>query len=108
MKFAGKIGYAVTEEVEDQPGVWKNTCVEKDAFGDYIRNYHRYQGTDKVNDNIVFASSISVIADPYAMRNYNFIKYIKTIEGIAWKVESVEVQYPRLILTLGGTYDVEQ
>lgn len=107
MKFSGKIGYAVTEEVEVQPGVWENTCVEKDAVGDYVKNYHRYQGTDKVNDDVVLASSISVIADPYAMKNYNFIKYVRTVEGIAWKVESVEVQYPRLILTLGGEYNAQ-
>lgn len=106
MKFAGKIGYAVTEEVETQPGVWVNTCVEKDAVGDYIKNANRFQGTDKVNDNIVLASSIRVIADPYAMRNYNLIKYVK-MGGIAWKVESVEVQFPHLILTLGGEYNAQ-
>lgn len=107
MKFSGKIGFAKTEEVQDRPGVWKNVCVEKDAVGDYIKNYYRNQNGSKVNDDIVFASSISIIADPYAMANYNFIKYVRTVEGIAWKVESVEIQYPRLILTLGGEYNAQ-
>lgn len=107
MKFSGKIGYALTEEVEVQPGVWKNTCVEKDAVGEYIKNYYRYQKSDKVNDDITISSSISVIADPYALQNYNFIKYVKGIDGIAWKVESVEVQYPRLILSLGGEFNAK-
>ena len=107
MKFSGIIGYGVTEEVEEKPGVWKNRCIEKQAVGEYIKNYIRSRSADKVNDDIVLVSSISVIADPYAMANYNFIRYVKTVEGIAWKVESVEVQYPRLILSLGGEYNAK-
>lgn len=107
MKFSGIIGYAMTEEVEEKPGVWKNKCVEKPAVGDYIKNYFRTKSDDKVNNDIVLASSISIIADPYAMANYNFIRYVKTVEGIAWKVESVDVQYPRLILSLGGEYNAQ-
>lgn len=107
MKFSGIIGYAVTEEVEVQPGVWKNKTVEKQAVGDYIKHYQRFQGSNKVNDDIVLSSSISIIADPYALQNYNFIKYVKDILGIAWKVESVEVDYPRLILNLGGQYNAQ-
>ena len=105
MKFSGKIGYAVTEEEEEQPGVWVNRYVEKPVVGDYIKNYFRNKSSDKVNDDVVLASSISIKADPYAMSNYNFIRYVKTAEGIAWKVESIEVQYPRLILSLGGEYN---
>lgn len=103
MKFSGKIGYAVTEETT--PGVWVDQIVEKDATGDYIRNSQRFNNSNQVNDNVRFVSSISIIADPYALKNQNFIKYVKTFEGIAWKVESIELQYPRLILTLGGEYN---
>ena len=103
MKFSGKIGYAVTEETT--PGVWVDQIVEKDAMGDYIRNSQRFNNSNRVNDNVEFVSSISIIADPYALKNQNFIKYVKTFEGIAWKVESIDLQYPRLILTLGGEYN---
>lgn len=104
MKFAGIIGYAKTEEVK--PGVWRNNNVEKNAVGDWIKDYRKFQGTDKVNDNLVLTSSISIIADPYALQNYSFIKYVK-FGGIAWKVESVEPQFPRLILSLGGVYNAQ-
>ena len=108
MKFSGKIGYCLTEEVETQPGVWKNASVEKSAVGEYIKNYGRFQANDKVNDDVVLASSISIVADPYAMENYNLIKYVKPSGGTtAWKVISIEVQYPRLILTLGGEYNAQ-
>lgn len=107
MKFSGKIGYAVTQEVEVQPGVWKNTSIERDAVGNYTKKYIRYQGSDKVNDNVVLSTVVEVIADPYAMENYNFIKYV-IIRGVAWKVESIDItQYPRMVLVLGGEYNAQ-
>lgn len=105
MRFCGKIGYAVTEEVK--PGVWSDNIVEQDAVGDYVKNSYRYSQSSNVNDNINITATISIIASPYAMQNYNLIKYVKTIEGISWKVNSIEVEYPRLILTLGGEYNAQ-
>lgn len=103
-KFYGKIGYA--ESVETSPGVWTDKVTERTYYGDIIRNTRKLQSSDNVNDDINIANDISIVADPYAIDNFHLIKYA-TYMGTNWKVTSVEVQFPRLILTIGGIYNVE-
>lgn len=100
-KWFGKIGYAETEETS--PGVWKEQIVEREYYGDLIRNTRRLQAADKVNDDINISNELSIVADPYAMSNFHSIRYAEFM-GAKWKISSVEVSYPRLILTLGGLY----
>lgn len=101
-KYYGKIGYA--ETAETTPGVWKEQIVERDYYGDLIRNMRRLQSSDKVNDDINVSNELSIVADPYAMNNFHSMRYAEFM-GAKWKVSSVEVQHPRLILTLGGLYN---
>ena len=64
-----------------------------------------------VNDDISIANEVSIVADPYATDHVFAMKYIKFIMpniGGAWKIESAEIAYPRIILTLGGVYNGEQ
>ena len=105
-KIYGAIGYGVTEESKTQPGVWVNQITERGVAGELIRNSRRLDSSENLNNNITLSNQISIIADPYAIKNFQNIKYIKWI-GTAWKVTLVEVQYPRLILTLGGVYNGE-
>ena len=103
-KFYGKIGYANT--VETKPGIWKEQIIEKEYYGDILRNIRRLDSAQQVNDNINVSNNISIIADPYAYDNFYSIRYVEFM-GSKWKVTSVEVQYPRLLLTIGGLYNVE-
>lgn len=103
-KFYGAIGYA--ETVETTPGVWEEQIVERYYYGDLIRNTRRLQTADKLNDNINVSNEISILADPFARENFHLMKYVGFM-GAKWKIESVEVQYPRLILTIGGVYNGE-
>lgn len=103
-KWFGVIGYA--ETVEKTPGVWEEKIVEREYFGDVTRNTRRLQTTDQVNDNIDISNSISVLADPYAYQNFHAIRYAEFM-GAKWKVSSVDVQHPRLNLSLGGVYNGE-
>lgn len=100
-KWFGKIGYAETEEIS--PGVWKEQIVEREYYGDLVRNTRRLQTADKINDDIIVSNELSIVSDPYAMNNFHAIRYVEFM-GSKWKVSSVEVSYPRLILTLGGLY----
>lgn len=102
MKWYGSIGFA--ELKETTPGVWTPQITERNYRGDLIRNTRRLQSTDKVNDDININNQISIVADPYANMNFHTIKYA-TFMGTKWKVSDVEVQYPRLILSLGGVYN---
>lgn len=101
-KFCGIIGYAETKD--DGYGVWKEQIVEKKHYGDILQNTIRYQQSGNLNDNIVITNRISIIADKFAMENSHLIRYVEFM-GTKWKVSSIEVQYPRLILTLGDVYN---
>lgn len=101
-KFYGVIGYAVTEETE--PGIYEERIIEKEHFGDVVRNTRRLSNAAKVNDDITISNQISIVAEPFANNNFHSMRYVSFM-GSKWKVTEVEVQYPRLILTLGGVYN---
>lgn len=103
-KFYGPIGYGETSETS--PGVWTETIVERFHSGDVLKNYRKISAGESINDNIDINNQISIVADPYALQHFHTIKYVKWM-GAAWKVPSIEVQYPRLILTVGGVYNGE-
>jgi hypothetical protein len=101
-KFYGTIGFAIPEEIS--PGVWEEKIVEQSYFGDLIRETRRLQSTDQVNDNVDISNRISIVADPFANQHIHSMRYVE-YQGIRWKVSDVEVQYPRLILSVGGVYN---
>ena len=103
-KFYGEIGYITT--VEQRPGVWVPKITERLYKGELIRNKRKLQGVDKVNDDIDIANDVSILADPFAYENFHSKRYVKFM-GTKWKITGVEVQYPRLLLTLGGVYNGE-
>ena len=104
-KFYGTVGYA--ETVETRPGIWEEQIIEHNYCGDMFLNTRKLQSADKVNDDITISNKVSIIADPYATEHFHAMRYVKYL-GARWKVSSVEVQYPRLILTLGGVYNGKQ
>lgn len=101
-KWFGKIGFA--EQVETAPGVHVNKITEREYYGDVIRNARRLQTTDQVNDDINISNEISIVADPYAMNNFHSIRWVEWM-GTKWKAINVDVQYPRLTLSLGGVWN---
>jgi len=104
-KYFGKIGYG--ESVETAPGAWEMQFVEKEVYGDVIKNKRTLIDAGDVNDDVKVSIKISFIADPFAVQNFLLIKYA-TYMGTLWKVTDVEEEYPRLLLTLGGLYNDER
>lgn len=100
-KFYGNIGFNAPKETA--PGVWMPQFVEKPYYGDVTRNNRRLEG-NKVNDDINISNVISILADSFANENIYAMTYVVYM-GAKWKISDVEVQYPRLLLTLGGVYD---
>ena len=98
-KYCGKIGFAVTEETK--PGVWTEQMVERRYYGDLTRNTRRLQSSGNLNDNVTISNQISIVADPFANENFHYAEFM----GTKWKIASVEVQYPRLILELGDVFN---
>ena len=101
-KFCGIIGFS--EFVETVPGVFEKQIVEHTYYGDVIRNIRKLEATETLNDNIGVNNSISIMADAYAEQNFFAMVYVEWM-GHRWKITSVEVQRPRLILTVGGIYN---
>lgn len=104
-KFYGEVGYVDT--VETTPGVWTEEIIKRNYYGDLLRNNRRLESSGTLNDNINIQNQISIVADPYAINHFHAMRYVE-FQGARWKVSNVEVQYPRLILTLGGVYNGEQ
>ena len=101
-KYCGMIGYAGLVEIE--PGIWEDGITEREAIGDMLSNYRSLENSGDINDNINIANKISIVADPYAINNFHSMRYA-TYMGAKWKIKNVEVNLPRLILTLGGVYN---
>lgn len=101
-KWFGEIGIVAT--IQTSPGVWKEQVVKRNYYGDLNRNTRRLQTTDKVNDDINVSNEISIVADQFACENFHSIRYVEFM-GAKWKVSNVEVQHPRLILSIGGLYN---
>ena len=101
-KFCGPIGFG--ETVETRPGVWQEQITERTYFGDLLRNTKVSQNSNQVNDNINIANEVSIVADPFANQNFHSMKYVEFM-GTRWKISNVRVEYPRLILTVGGVYN---
>ena len=103
MKAGIKVGYMKT--VEARPDVMVPHYVEHNYLGDILNNTRRWAGSGVVNDDLNLTNRISIIADPYMMRCQNEIRYVWW-QGVKWEVSSIEWDRPRIILSLGGVYDV--
>lgn len=101
-RFYGKVGYGLT--VETSPGVWEDIIEVKSYYGDVLLNTRDLQPGDKLHDDIVVGNRISIVADAYAYNNFFNIKYVEW-SGVKWKIDKVEVERPRLTLSLGGVYN---
>ena len=103
-KWYGKIGCVRT--VEKRPGVWTEQTEERNYYGDILRRSRQYPSSENLNDNVSISNQISIIADPFANENFPYMKYLY-LGGVKWTITNIEMQYPRLIFTLGGIYNAE-
>lgn len=101
-KFYGEIGFGTS--IETSPGVYEDQVTTRNYYGDLIKNTRRLESSGSVNDDVNVSNQISIVADPYANENFYTMRYVKFM-GAKWKISDVEVQYPRLILTIGGVYN---
>lgn len=101
-KWYGKIGFI--KQVEKKPGVYTNETIERNYYGDLIRNSRGWSTpSEGTNDNLTLNNQISIIADSFASDNSSFMKYVEIMGG-KWKITNIEINYPRLVLTIGGLY----
>lgn len=101
-KCSGFIGYALTEET--QPGVWSETITEKKYYGDVVRDNRKIVDQGEINGSVNINNNISIISNSFMMNNMAFMRYI-TFMNSKWKINSVDIKPPRIIITLGGLYN---
>lgn len=101
-KFTGLVGYVT--QGETAPGVWSPVDNPKKMKGDVLRQSSSSQNDNKVNSDISLNHRVSLLGDSYAFTNYYAIKWIE-LNGRKWEVASVELQRPRIIVTVGGLWN---
>lgn len=103
-KFHGSIGFVETLEVS--PGVWREIATERSYFGEITKQYAKWDPSEgTLNDNIILADNISIVADDYAKFRLGVMRYVK-VRGVRWKIVRIETPlYPRINLTLGGVWN---
>lgn len=102
MKYHGMIGFVTFQE--KTTGVDVEIPVEREYTGDVIKNTKRWDSGQQVNPKLNISNQISIVADPYVRENLFAIRYLSWM-GSLWEINSVDVQYPRMIITIGGVYN---
>ena len=104
-KFYGVIGFVETQETK--PGVFEPYITKRYYSGDILRSSKRFDSSDELNDNLNISNQFSIVADTYAYNHVYGMRYVKYM-GTCWKITDVEIQSPRLILTVGGVYNGDE
>ena len=103
-RFYGPIGFITNIEEPEGSGIWIEKPIERKYRGLITRNSKRWDNGEGINKNLNISNTISIVADPYLSNNLNAIRYIKWLGGY-WEINSVDVESPRLILSIGGVYN---
>ena len=102
-RFHGKIGFVKTEETA--PGVWSTVETVRSYYGDVKRMGYRWEAVQSsTNDQIVVSNYISVVADKFAYDNFDGMRWVEWL-GKKWQINSVEMNRPRITLTIAGVYN---
>lgn len=103
-KFSGKIGFVKNSETYEGSGVWIEEIVEKPYRGDVVNDVIKWQDSSKVNENLNISNKFSIVADTFAMQNIGNMRYVEYY-GTKWKIMTVDINRPRIIIYLGGLYN---
>lgn len=101
-RFYGVIGYAIDKPIS--AGNMIEGIIERSYSGEIIKHHTNLVLEGKAHPDINIANSISVVSDPYAEENMDTMRYV-TWKGTRWRITSVDIQRPRIILTLGGRFN---
>lgn len=105
-RFHGAVGFDFGyREKPDDPSVYANDgMMERYYFGDVLKHARKWEAGEGVNDNLNITNRISIVADDFTVKYCSAIRYVKWA-GACWKVTSMDVDRPRIILTLGGVWN---
>ena len=97
------IGFVKEMEVPEGSGIYRKTTIERSYYMDILRSTRQMQNSSSVNGELTISNQFSVIADSYLLDNTYAMTYL-VYRNSKWKITSVELQYPRIILNVGGLF----
>jgi hypothetical protein len=98
------IGFSDSVETPVGSGVWRKSITERGYRGSLTRIGQTFNDESSVNGVVAPATTISVVADSYAIEHFLEIKYVWWA-GEKWTVTQVVFTKPRLTLTLGEVFN---
>lgn len=102
-KFYGSIGFIKQEKVSK--GVYEPVETIRPYYGDILSSRRKWTENDQtVNSDLTINNVISILADRFATDNLGAMRWIE-VHGTKWKIDSVELKYPRIEITMGGVYN---
>lgn len=101
-RYSGLIGFS-SGQTETSPGIWEESYTERPMSGSITQQSFTAQNGEVINTGVVMSNTISVIGDRYSFENYSNIRYVEYL-GQKWRVTSVQVVRPRIILQMGTAY----
>lgn len=107
MKWIGKLGYVTKVEHPTKPGIFIDKVIERTARGNIANDIWRRNEGEHVSDEISVTDRISILADQYTWANKHTIAYV-VIDGIPWKVSTIENERPRMWLNVGRRWTGER
>ena len=104
-KYVGLIGFVHNEEIE--PGIYEDIVIEKKYRGDITKNYQKFAVGNTISGEVQITNQFSILGNKFAFDHVSDIRYLEW-RGNRWVVDSIDIEYPRLILTVGGLYNGPQ
>lgn len=102
-RFFGKIGFCY-QESEEGSDIVTERVVLKTYRGDLLKSNRKWETAEQIIDQFNISNRVSIMADPYSLDNLYAIKFV-ILHGKAWKITDAEIQYPRIILSIGGLWN---
>lgn len=96
------IGCAVSN-AEKEPDIWDDVIKERTYRADILRNARHFEQMDSLSGGVQINNQLSVVGDSFLFEHLSDIRYV-THRGQRWTC-TVEENYPRVTLTLGGLYN---
>lgn len=101
-RFYEAVGFVTVQETA--PSVYEEIPTERIYSGDVLQFGRNLESNGEVNGDIRTTNKVSIVGDPFAYENVHFIRYVVWM-GTRWSVSSISVEFPRLVMTLGGMYN---
>ena len=102
-KFHEKVGFLIPTD-NQETGIASFTPVEKRFYGKVNEHTRRWDSTEHLGDDLNISNQIAIIANDYAFKHASSIAYVRFMNGW-WKVSSIRIKVPEIILTLGGVWN---